>query len=1803
TFSNITITCIDDSPTLPNLGPYCQSGSPVALPSNPGGVSGTWSGPGVSGTTFNPAAAGAGTWVLTFTAAPGECAGSATTSVTVTPFTTPTFTPLAAVCQSAAPIALLTTSQNGISGNWSGTGVSGNTFNPSTAGPGAHTLTFTPAPGSCATTAMLSITVNAAATPTFAPLAALCQTATSVALPTISQNGISGNWSGTGVSGNAFNPSTAGPGVHTLTFTPSPGLCAVPATLTAQVTATTTPMLTPQGPFCSTDPPANLPLVQDGITGSWAGTGVTGGNTFTPATTGNGTFLLTFTPGAGQCANPNSINVMVSGPTATAPAQPLSICYTPIPFSYTDNLAAIVNTINNGTGQQVNWYLDMAGNNSIDPTDPADIQALILGGPNQTIYAAVFNGTCESATIPVNVVLAQSATPALTPQGPFCQGNPAVNLPTSQGGFTGSWSGPGVNNNTFNPNTAGTFPLTFTPAAGQCARPNTLNVTVSTPATPTLNPIGPFCQTAPPVALSTNQGGFNGSWSGPGVNNNSFNPAATGTGTFTITFTPAAGQCAIPNTLNVTVGNITANPAGPLTACDTGNGLATFNLTSLNPQVSQGAGTVNWFLDPGATAPINNPGNFQGGDGQQVYATVSNGTCTSSPVAVQLIVLPLPAANPFSLFECETGNGTATFNLTDANGNVSGGAPVSVSWSFSPAGTPLIPNPSAFVSDDFTVFAIVSNGSCQNSAPVTLTVFDAPNPVLTVATPILCNGDANGSLSLVVTGGQPAYDFDWNINALDGIQNPSALGPGTYSVTVSDGNSCEGTASINLVQPAPLTMNCSVTNPVLTPGGTEGEASVSFSGGTAPFSISWVGPVNGSGTAPTPGTILIPDLEEGTYTVTVQDANGCTNTCTFTVNGPGCDLQLSFNNQQPESCPGAMDGAVDLVITGGTAPFTIDWNDGDTLTTRTGLSAGLYSVTVDDSNGCQASSTLTLGTANPAPQVTIATADTICENECFLFGLQFQGTPPFVLEYAVDTGINQQVLLFESMVTDTALEVCPVDYGRSDGPLEVRFGLLSDANCTDTLNRLEVIQVQPTPAGAFNVVLCPGDSLIYNGTVYNEANLSGMEVLGGAATNGCDSIVAVTIGFFPADTTLVGAQSCDPAQAGRDTLSLQSMNGCDSIVITETLFVPSDTIFLTDTSCDPAQAGLDTLFLQNVAGCDSLVITETFFDANAADTTLLSASTCDPALVGIDTVFLQNTSGCDSLVITETVLLPSDETFLMAGSCDPTQAGVDTVFLQNTAGCDSLVITETFFIPGDETFLTMSSCDPAAVGVDTLFLQNVAGCDSLVITETLLLPTSTTVLERQLCSGEVLMVNGNTYSESNPTGIEVIPGGAANGCDSIIQVSLTFSEGATGFIEGGRPICPGEALELTVRLQGATSYNVNISDGANVVESYTGISGDVTFSVSPAVSTVYQISLLTAVGSLCPVEIGAGATVTVVQGSDIAVEVLTDYGGFGVSCNGSADAVVGVSAADPGLSYQWNTGQATPTLNNVGAGTYSVTVTSPAGCSAEGSATVTAPAPIIAKADAIDIDCFSELSGSILIESLDGGSGPYEYSLDGQFFNPLGSLPAAIPGLSAGAYTIFFQDANDCLTQAQVQIAAFEGLSLELGEDQTLKLGDSLQLRPQASFEVASFTWAPLTGLLDSASFSPYVRPMETTAYFLTATDSAGCVARDQIIIFINKERGLYAPNVFSPNEDGRNDFFTLFAGPDVAAIRTFQVFDRWGNLLFERAPFQPNIENLGWDGAFNGEPLDPAVFVFYAEVEYVDGFTEVVKGDFVLMR
>jgi gliding motility-associated-like protein len=751
---------------------------------------------------------------------------------------------------------------------------------------------------------------------------------------------------------------------------------------------------------------------------------------------------------------------------------------------------------------------------------------------------------------------------------------------------------------------------------------------------------------------------------------------------------------------------------------------------------------------------------------------------------------------------------------------------------------------------------------------------------------------------------------------------------------------------------------------------------------------------------------------------------------------------------------------------------------------------------------------------------------------------------------------------------------------------------------------------------------------------------------------GCDSLVITETVLALSDTILIETTTCDPALAGIETVLLQNSFGCDSLVITETVLVPSDTILIQATTCDPGLAGIDTLFLQNSFGCDSLVITETVL--SPSDTILIETTTCDPALAGIETVLLQNSFGCDSLIITETVLLPSDAVFLTAETCDPALAGIDTVLLQNSFGCDSLVITETVLLPSDTVLLTAETCDLAAAGIDTVLLQNSFGCDSLVITETFLLaadtgfvtlqlcagetievagtvfdesntsgvvivaggsatgcdsvivvelaffPPAVALLDTTLCSGDFILVNGQRYDAANPSGTELIAGGSSNGCDSTIQISLSFAEPIAGFIEGGETICLGQTAELTLRLTGATAFNVELSDGSLL----SNVSDGARVEVAPSATTTYAIVSLEAIGSPCPVDIGAGVTIEV---SDLAAQAqaTTDFSGFGVSCADSADGAVAALAQGgvPPLAYAWNTGATGPSIANLPAGSYTVTVTDGVGCAVEAQALVSAPPPITAQVNGRAPTCFDEGSGSIWVEELSGGTAPYEYSLDGQFFQSLGNLPFTIENLAVGNYPLILQDVNDCQLEVSIVVPPTVPLFVDLGLDRSLKLGDSIQLVPQANFTIEGFTWSPVAGLSDPNALEPFASPTVSTTYTLNARDADGCSATAQIAITVDKRRSVYIPNAFSPNGDGNNDYFTVYAGADVREVKLFRIFDRWGNLVFEAGPLRPNEPTLGWDGSFRGEPLGPAVFVFYAEVEFVDGVTEMIKGDVLLLR
>jgi gliding motility-associated-like protein len=505
-----------------------------------------------------------------------------------------------------------------------------------------------------------------------------------------------------------------------------------------------------------------------------------------------------------------------------------------------------------------------------------------------------------------------------------------------------------------------------------------------------------------------------------------------------------------------------------------------------------------------------------------------------------------------------------------------------------------------------------------------------------------------------------------------------------------------------------------------------------------------------------------------------------------------------------------------------------------------------------------------------------------------------------------------------------------------------------------------------------------------------------------------------------------------------------------------------------------------------------------------------------------------------------------------------------------------------------------------AAGIEIIENGAANGCDSIISVNLQFTDAAEERLELDLCEGETIEVNGTVYDAGNPSGTEVFPNGSVEGCDSIVVVDLSFTAPPTAQLEGPATVCPGEDATLTFRLSGGSTFNLTLSDESGVVETFEDIQDGFTYTVSPDETTTYQITDLTTVINFCPPDLGTGLTIAV---SDIqaSAQATSDYDGFGVSCAGSNDGSLqgsGQNGQAP-YSYTWSSGGSGETVDNLAAGTYALTVTDAAGCTATDSVTLTEPMPIVLKADALRPDCFDSESGAIELDAPTGGTPPFEYSLDGEFFTGIAGFPLTIPDLAPGSYTLTLQDINDCRTELELQIPEALELALELGSDTTIALGDNLVLRPQANFVIDTFAWSPdsLQGRM------PLVRPTETTLYRLTAIDSNGCAVTDELTVFVERRRDVYAPNVFSPNDDGRNDAFTLFGGDEAVQIDKLTIFDRWGDQLFEAGPIPLNQPDLGWDGTFRGEEMDAGVYVFYAEVRFVDGRVELVKGEVLLMR
>ncbi len=722
------------------------------------------------------------------------------------------------------------------------------------------------------------------------------------------------------------------------------------------------------------------------------------------------------------------------------------------------------------------------------------------------------------------------------------------------------------------------------------------------------------------------------------------------------------------------------------------------------------------------------------------------------------------------------------------------------------------------------------------------------------------------------------------------------------------------------------------------------------------------------------------------------------------------------------------------------------------------------------------------------------------------------------------------------------------------------------------------------------VSLLPGSTTMLTGTSCNPASVGVFPVV---LNNqfGCDSTVITTITFAPLPSTFVSATTCDPALTGVFTDHITTSGGCDSVVVTTVGLLPSNTTNLTGTTCNPAQAGVFPVVLSNQFGCDSTVITTITFAPLPG--TFVSATTCDPALAGVFTDHITTSGGCDSVVVTTVSLLPSNTTNLTGATCNPALAGVFPEVLSNQFGCDSIVITTVTLLPGNATSLQVFTCDPTLAGIFIDTLQNQHGCDSIVTETRTLLPSSMTTVNLTTCDpaqvGSVPEIKQNQY-----------------GCDSIILRITTLlplnacSVAAT--LSGSNIPCNSNTGVLTLTpTVGVAPFTYTVSQGATILSTGTINALGAATTISGVAAGNYAVTISSPNGFSATMQ----ATVVQLMPPGLTSVVSSNYTGFDISCAGADDgsALATPTGGQTPYTYAWSNGGNSQQINNLAAGVYTVTVIDAIGCTNVSTVALTAPAPLELSFIVNDLDCFGEHDGAILVET-SGGAPPYQYSLN----NGPDQSSNLFSDLVSGAYTLRASDANDCQKTDILVVNAATLLTVDLGDDIHIGLGDSTMLNATVNVPIDSILSVVWTPPFDTSEcplcLTQVVIPFISTVYTIQVQALNGCTAQDHVTVVVDRRRELFVPNVFSPNGDGANDLFTIYAKPGaVSKILSLQVFDRWGEAIITLKDFLPNSPTIGWDGRYKGDPMNPGVFVWIAEIEFIDGQREFFKGDVTIVR
>ena len=246
--------------------------------------------------------------------------------------------------------------------------------------------------------------------------------------------------------------------------------------------------------------------------------------------------------------------------------------------------------------------------------------------------------------------------------------------------------------------------------------------------------------------------------------------------------------------------------------------------------------------------------------------------------------------------------------------------------------------------------------------------------------------------------------------------------------------------------------------------------------------------------------------------------------------------------------------------------------------------------------------------------------------------------------------------------------------------------------------------------------------------------------------------------------------------------------------------------------------------------------------------------------------------------------------------------------------------------------------------------------------------------------------------------------------------------------------------------------------------------------------------------------------------------------------------------------------------------------------------------------------CNGNKDASLEVLGIVGGTPLYHYTFNGIDYG----YNSRFEDLSAGEYPLSIEDDKGCRLDTTVVIA--DPLAMDDGLEDTyfITLGETLDLPAQPNFVLQDIQWLDQQGNLLSDSLRLIVTPDQTRTYEVILTDQNGCRIHRKILVRVAEPEDLiFIPNAFSPNGDRVNDVLKIYPHPSVRLVRSFTIFSRWGDQAYrcENIPASEGQIACAWDGRVKGRVMNPAIFVYLAEIELIDGTVKTLSGDIALIR